>query len=65
MQDEKKEFLTTQIITYLGNKRSLLANIEKEVLSIKEELGAEHLCCANLFAGSGIVARMLKNIVIS
>jgi len=60
MQDEKKEFLTTQIITYLGNKRALIANIEQEVLAIKKELQAERLFCADLFSGSGIVARMLK-----
>lgn len=26
---ENEEFLTTQIITYLGNKRSLIGNIQK------------------------------------
>jgi len=60
MQDESQEFLTTQIITYLGNKRSLIAKIEKEVEIIKSELRKERICCADLFSGSGIVARMLK-----
>lgn len=60
MDIESKEFLTTQIITYLGNKRSLISNIEKEVQAIKEMLGSEKLCCADLFSGSGVVARMLK-----
>ncbi len=60
MQDENKEFLTTQIITYLGNKRSLIANIEKEIEVIKTEIRKERLICADLFSGSGIVARMLK-----
>lgn len=57
---ENHEFLTTQIITYIGNKRSLLGNIEKEVLEITKKLGKDKLVCAELFSGSGIVARMLK-----
>ena len=35
---ENKEFLTEQIITYLGNKRSLLVFIESAVDIIKKEL---------------------------
>ena len=35
---ENKDFLSTQIITYLGNKRSLLANISREIQTIKKEL---------------------------
>lgn len=58
--EENKEFLTSQIITYLGNKRSLLTNIQKEIQEISKELGERQLVCADLFSGSGIVARMLK-----
>lgn len=58
--DENPEFLTTQIITYLGNKRRLLEHIEKEILLIAEKLNCQKLVCADLFSGSGIVARMLK-----
>ncbi len=58
--EENNEFLTTQIITYLGNKRSLIGIIEKEVQQIASKLGKEKLVCADLFSGSGIVARMLK-----
>ena len=57
---ENKDFLTTQIITYLGNKRRLLGNIEKEVQKISKTLGGRRLVCADLFSGSGVVARMLK-----
>ncbi|NLK46970.1 MAG: DNA adenine methylase [Treponema sp.] len=57
---ENKDFLTTQIITYLGNKRSLIGNIEKEVEIISQKLEKDKLVCADLFSGSGIVARMLK-----
>lgn len=60
IESENEEFLTTQIITYLGNKRSLITNIEKEVIEIKNKLNQDKVVCADLFSGSGIVARMLK-----
>ncbi len=59
-QTENPEFLTTQIITYIGNKRSLIKNIEAEVQLIAQDLGKQKLVCADLFSGSGIVSRMLK-----
>ena len=58
--EEDTGFLTTQIITYLGNKRSLIGNIENEVKEIISKTGKPKLVCADLFSGSGIVARMLK-----
>ena len=36
MKEENNEFLTTQIITYLGNKRRLLGNIKEEVEEISK-----------------------------
>ena len=57
---ENNEFLTSQIITYIGNKRSLIGNIEKEIQEISKATGKRKLVCADLFSGSGIVARMLK-----
>ena len=57
---ENNDFLTTQIITYLGNKRLLISNIENEVNTISRRLQKEKMICADIFSGSGIVARMLK-----
>ncbi len=57
---ERKEFLTDQIITYLGNKRSLLDFIDNAVSLVKEELGVERLTSFDVFAGSGVVSRYLK-----
>lgn len=57
---ESKEYLSEQIITYLGNKRSLLKEIEKEIIKIKKKLKKEKIVSCDLFSGSGIVARMLK-----
>lgn len=59
-QQENIQFLTSQIITYIGNKRSLLKNIQMEVEVISEKLGKKKMVCADLFSGSGIVSRMLK-----
>jgi len=36
---ENKKYLTDQIITYLGNKRSLIKYIEREVKNIQKKLG--------------------------
>lgn len=58
--EENKDFLTTQLITYIGNKRKIIGEIEKEIELISEKLGKEKLVCTDLFSGSGIVARMLK-----
>lgn len=57
---ENPDFLTSQIITYIGNKRALLGDIEKEIISCKKELGKERCTCLDLFSGSGITARMMK-----
>lgn len=57
---ENTDYLTTQIITYIGNKRILIGNIRAEIEQIKSKLKKQKLVCADLFSGSGIVARMLK-----
>lgn len=57
---ENKAFLTEQIITYLGNKRSLLPYIEKEIHIIQKELGKTKTINLDIFSGSGIIARFLK-----
>jgi adenine-specific DNA-methyltransferase len=58
--DENKAFLTEQIITYLGNKRSLLDFIGNAVELVKKELNKDKLITFDVFSGSGIVARYLK-----
>lgn len=57
---ENKEYLTEQIITYLGNKRKLLDYIEIEVKNILNEMNLEKCVICDLFSGSGIVSRKLK-----
>lgn len=58
---DNPSFLSKQIITYLGNKRSLLPLIKYGIDTVKSELGKEHLTTLDLFSGSGIVARLLKS----
>lgn len=56
----RDEYLTTQIITYMGNKRKLLPNIELVVNDVCKKLKKNNLVCADAFSGSGIVSRLLK-----
>lgn len=57
--EENNHFLKEQILTYIGNKRTLLEDIENEVLEIIPHLGRKPIIF-DVFSGSGIVARMLK-----
>lgn len=57
---ENEEYLTTQIITYLGNKRSLLGFIGEAVEEVKKRLNKDKLDIVDIFSGSGIVSRYLK-----
>ena len=57
---ESQDFLTKQLITYIGNKRALLKDIDGQVQEIRRRLGGRRLLCADLFSGSGAVARLLK-----
>lgn len=58
MEDEK--YLTEQIITYLGNKRKLLEHIASEVEMALSEMGLDKAIICDLFSGSGVVSRRLK-----
>lgn len=58
--DETSEYLSQQIITYLGNKRSLLPLIEFGVELVKKDLGKDKLSFLDLFSGTGIVSRLFK-----
>ena len=57
---ENEAYLNEQIITYIGNKRKLNVYIEAVIRDILQEEHMEKAVCADLFSGSGIVSRMLK-----
>lgn len=58
--DLQNKYFTEQIITYLGNKRTLLKEIDDFLQKVRKNLHKEKLVTADLFSGSGIVARLLK-----
>lgn len=57
---ENPSYLTEQLITYLGNKRSLLSPIGEIVEEVRSRLGGRRLVSLDLFSGSGAVSRLLK-----
>ena len=57
---EKNEYLTQQLITYIGNKRSLLGFIDNGIKIVQKKLGKNKLRMFDVFSGSGIVARYFK-----
>lgn len=57
---ENPEYLTDQIVTYLGNKRALLDFIGTAVSLVCDEIGRDEIDMADVFSGTGIVARYFK-----
>ena len=57
---ENPAFLEEQLITYIGNKRLLLPFIGEAVRKVQRVLGADKLRILDLFTGTGVVARYLK-----
>ncbi len=53
------DYLTSQIITYMGNKRKLLNKIEDIIINLEEKEGRK-LNIGDGFSGSGIVSRLFK-----
>ena len=58
--EEDPDYLSTQILTYLGNKRALLRFIGDGVETVKRELAKGRLTFFDAFSGSGIVSRYMK-----
>jgi adenine-specific DNA-methyltransferase len=57
---EDPSYLTEQLITYIGNKRSLLANIGHALNQVKRRLKKDRVRVFDVFAGSGVVSRFFK-----
>jgi len=57
---EDPDYLSRQLITYIGSKRALLAQIGSAVEQVKRRLGRRHLRVFDAFSGSGVVSRFLK-----
>ncbi|MEK6794096.1 MAG: DNA adenine methylase [Spirochaetota bacterium] len=59
-QAESETYLTKQLLTYIGNKRSLLGFIGEGVALVKQRLGKDKLDIFEPFSGTGAVSRFLK-----
>lgn len=57
---EDERFLREQLITYIGNKRSLLHTIAQGLQRVRSRLGKDKLRILDAFAGSGVVSRYFK-----
>lgn len=57
---ESQQFLTEQLVTYIGNKRALLDPIENVAKLLERRLGRP-LRVLDAFSGSGVVSRMMKS----
>ena len=58
--EEKKEYLSQQLITYIGNKRALLDFIGQGIGKARRRISKGRLKIFDVFSGSGIVARYCK-----
>jgi len=57
---EDPAYLSQQLITYIGNKRSLLPRISSAVEQVKKRLKKDKLATLDAFSGSGVVSRFFK-----
>jgi adenine-specific DNA-methyltransferase len=57
---EAPEYLTSQLVTYIGNKRAMLEPIRRAVEEVQRRTGRSKLRILDAFSGSGVVARMFK-----
>jgi adenine-specific DNA-methyltransferase len=57
--DEEVGYRTSQLITYLGNKRQLLGMVDGALASVQQQLGRP-LVTLDAFSGSGVVSRLAK-----
>jgi adenine-specific DNA-methyltransferase len=58
--NESSDYLSKQIITYIGNKRSLMDFITEGIQIVQKRLRKDKLDIFDVFTGSGIVARLCK-----
>lgn len=58
--EDNQDYLTKQIITYLGNKRALLGFINDGLNIAKKALGKDKISFLDAFSGSGVVSRFAK-----
>lgn len=55
-----ENYLSQQLITYIGNKRTLLGFVKEGLQIVQGKLGRSQLSILDAFTGSGVVARFFK-----
>lgn len=60
LETESESYLREQLITYIGNKRALLPFIGRAVHQVRQIIGEQRIRTADIFSGTGVVARLLK-----
>lgn len=58
---EDSRFLSDQLLTYIGNKRSLLDPIAAVLERVRLQSGGKPLRMLDAFSGSGVVSRLMKS----
>jgi adenine-specific DNA-methyltransferase len=58
--DEDAGYRTSQLITYIGNKRQLLGLIDEALATVQQRVG-RRLVTLDAFSGSGVVSRLAKS----
>ncbi len=58
-EDTEATYRTSQLITYIGNKRQLLVLIDEALAKVQEQVGRK-LVTLDAFSGSGVVSRLAK-----
>jgi adenine-specific DNA-methyltransferase len=59
VRDDDAEYRTSQLITYIGNKRQLLGLIDDALAQVQQRVG-RRLVTLDAFSGSGVVSRLAK-----
>jgi adenine-specific DNA-methyltransferase len=57
---ENPDYLSRQLVTYIGSKRALLPEIGLTLEKVKRRLGKQRLRVLDAFSGSGVVSRFFK-----
>lgn len=57
---EDERFLKEQLITYIGNKRSLVHTLDHALKRVQKRVGKDKMRILDAFAGSGVVSRFFK-----
>lgn len=60
LSQEDPNFLSRQLVTYIGNKRGLAKHLELAIATVRKQLGGRKITTLDLFAGTGFVSRLMK-----